>query len=179
MLDNSRLKREKLERGGLLLSYIGSDSVRYNVSIDVDEVKCVGISLGNDYNTFLRYDLLRRDDRYSADIYLGFIKDNMDEGLLPNEKYAEVYKQLLDDGELHICLANAINSIPSHIEVEEAAQIDLARQEYEVACKEALDIYQRKLRSIVSRAKDVSNALSNCPKESNGLVSANTIRSFK
>ena len=170
MIKTERIKRENLERGGMNLQYLGDDGV-CRATISVDVIGSVIISVGNSYNDFMSFHLVRMNDGYGASGYLEYICNHMDVDSFPDEESMEVCKELLCDKEFCACLDECIENIPRLPSVAANIQIQKARDEYEKICREALDKYQGNLFNIVN-AKIAAESLREFASDF-GLVNGN------
>ncbi len=169
MIKTERIEREKLKRGGLLLFYLDDDRSTHEVTIYVDKINCVMIKLGHEYRDFMSFYLVENDG-HTANDYIEMIKEQMDVSYFPSERAMDIYKELLDDKELRICLDSCIVKIPNNPAVAAFDQIAMARAKLDEITKKALDKYESEIKSIVNTQRNVESVKEFVTENNCGLV---------
>lgn len=169
MLKTERIEREKLKRGGLLLLYLDDDRSTHEVTIYVDEINCVMIKLGHEYRDFMSFYLVENSG-HTANDYIEMIKEQMDVSYFPSERAMDIYKELLDDKELRICLDSCIEKIPNNPSAAAYDEIDRARDAFEKSNREALYEFQNALESIIHTQRNVESVKEFVTENNCGLV---------
>ncbi len=173
MIDTVNIEKYNKKRGGMDLFYN-----KYILSIYVDAINCVYISIGTFGRNFVSFSLFHNYG-YSLDEYIKFIKDNMDTSKFPPTHSIKIFKELLDDPDFRNCLDNCIKNIPDNIYIATEKQIAKAREKYETTIKSALVEYESAVREIASTAINVEHAMAFSSSENYGLVDEEILKSHE
>ena len=141
MVDKKKIRRSNLVRNGLELSYLNDDCAYY-VSVYVNDIHCVYISIGNLFDTYLGFNIIKNYG-CSAKECLEYFKKRITPNIIPAEYCVEIYKELLDDPELCNRLQSCINNIPENLYHEEYRIIEEARIKCYEKIKAAYDAAQK------------------------------------
>lgn len=178
MIKTERIERRKLDRGGMLLHYVDDNHVVHDITIYVDPIYCIIIKLGNTYNDYMSFYLVKNDGHIAAD-YFEYIQNHMDVSLFPDEESMETFKELLYDKELRICLDVCKDNIPNLPSVAAFDQIAMARAKLDEITKKALDKYESEIKSIVNTLRNVESVKEYSSEENCGLVNRDDYTSHR
>ena len=177
MIDYNRIRRQKNDgdgiycRGFLELSYFYDVDLVYSVWISIDPINCIRISIGESVDKFISFHIFRNNG-YSANDYLNYIKNNMDPSKIPDGYSIDIFRELLSDQEFCDYLDSCIKNIPDVPNSEEEKQIAKAREIYNntmrEAMNEALKNYEHSIRCIASTTINIEHALEFAPEGSFG-----------